>query len=148
MISIIFNLSIFMDYWSKISKVPALWHLLVIKSYNVPIWIQLNVAFMFCIFRLFFFLLVNNNITWFYYTRDKNTVYALYTHCLCTVHVLFMGPTILFTHLKIILLPYFQFSVFNFSKNKFNLNRPIVYWKFEIFWKEPSGSAPALERAS
>ena len=30
-----------------------------------------------------------------------------------------MGPTILFTHLKIILLQYFQFLVFNFSKISF-----------------------------
>ena len=33
-----------------------------------------------------------------------------------------MGPTILFTHLKIILLQCFQFSVF--SNNKFNPNIP------------------------
>ena len=37
-----------------------------------------------------------------------------------------MGPTILFTHLKIILLQCFQFSVFSFSNNKFNPNGPIV----------------------
>ena len=35
-----------------------------------------------------------------------------------------MGPTILFTHLKIILLQYFQFLVFSFSNNKFNPNKP------------------------
>ena len=34
-----------------------------------------------------------------------------------------MGPTILFTHLKIIFLQCFQFSVF--SNNKFNPNTPI-----------------------
>ena len=38
-----------------------------------------------------------------------------------------MGLTVLFTHLKIILLQYFQFSVFRFSNNKFNLNGPTVY---------------------
>ena len=37
-----------------------------------------------------------------------------------------MGPTVLFTHLKIILLQYFQFSVFNFSNNKLNPNGPYV----------------------
>ena len=37
-----------------------------------------------------------------------------------------MGLTVLFTHLKIILLQYFQFSVFSFSNNKFNPNRPIL----------------------
>ena len=41
----------------------------------------------------------------------KNTVYVIFTHCLCTVYALFTGSTILFTHLKIILLQYFQFSV-------------------------------------
>ena len=37
-----------------------------------------------------------------------------------------MDPTILFTHLKIILLQYFQFSVFNFSNNKSNPNKPYI----------------------
>ena len=36
------------------------------------------------------------------------------------------GPTALFSHLKIILLQCFQFSIFSFSKNKFNLKRPIL----------------------
>ena len=62
------------------------------------------------------------------------TVHALLSivHTLfSTVHrlkkILKMGPTVLFTHLKIILLQCFQFSVFSFSNNKFNPNRPIVY---------------------
>ena len=37
-----------------------------------------------------------------------------------------MGPTALFTHLKIILLQYFQFSIFSFSNNKFNPNEPNI----------------------
>ena len=39
-----------------------------------------------------------------------------------------MGPTLLFTHLKIILLQCFQFSVFSFQfqQNKFYLNTPLV----------------------
>ena len=37
-------------------------------------------------------------------------------------YALFTDPTILFTHLKIILLQCFQFSVFSFSNNKFNPN--------------------------
>ena len=36
-----------------------------------------------------------------------------------------MDPTTLYTHLKIILLQWFQFSVFSFSNNKFNPNGPI-----------------------
>ena len=35
-----------------------------------------------------------------------------------------MDLTVLFTHLKIILLQYFQFSDFSFSSNKFNPNGP------------------------
>ena len=35
-----------------------------------------------------------------------------------------MNLTVLFIHLKIILLQYFQFSDFNFSSNKFNPNVP------------------------
>ena len=38
-----------------------------------------------------------------------------------------MGPMALFTHLKIILLQCFQFSVFRFSNNKFNPNGPICF---------------------
>ena len=66
-----------------------------------------------CVFKLFFFFLffwflrVNSKITWFYCIGKK----TLITHCLCTVHALFTGLTILFTHLKIILLQCFQFSV-------------------------------------
>ena len=58
--------------------------------------------------------------------ETKNTVYALFTYCLCTVYVLFTGSTILFTHLKIILLQYFQFLIFNFTNNNFNPNRFII----------------------
>ena len=36
-------------------------------------------------------------------------------YCLCTKKILKMGPTVLFTHLKIILLQCFQFSVFSFQ---------------------------------
>ena len=48
----------------------------------VPVWIALNLAFTFCVYvfrPFFFFLHVNSNITWIYYTEDKK-------HCLCTVH--------------------------------------------------------------
>ena len=67
----------------------------------VSVWIQLNVAFMFSVFRLFFF-----PCAWTVISHDftvqgtKNTVHALFT-----------GLTTLFTYLKIILLQCFQFSV-------------------------------------
>ena len=43
--------------------------------------------------------------------NSKYTVYVLYMHCLYIKKILKMGPTVLFTHLKIILLQCFQFSV-------------------------------------
>ena len=43
-----------------------------------------------------------------------------------------MGPTILFTHLKIILLQCFQFSVF--SNNKLNPNGPIAIICTQVHW--------------
>ena len=52
--------------------------------------------FQFSVFKLFFFLRMNSKITWFYCARKKK--------CSCTVYILF-------THLKIILLQYFQFSI-------------------------------------
>ena len=49
-----------------------------------------------------------------------------------------MGPTILFTHLNIILLQCFQFSIF--SNNKFNPNTPITLpakWQLEAVAPTP-----------
>ena len=54
--------------------------------------------------------------------------YALFMEPVSTFFFFFrkttlkLGHTVLFTHLKIILLQYFQFSFFNFSNNKFNPN--------------------------
>ena len=48
---------------------------------------------------------------------------VLFVHC-SSEKKLKIGPTVLFTHLKIILLQCFQFSVFNFSKNKLHPNGP------------------------
>ena len=42
-----------------------------------------------------------------------------------------MDPTLLFTHLKIILLQYFQFSVFSFSNDKFNPNGPTMLFMIQ-----------------
>ena len=69
---------------------------------------------------LFFSRHVNSKITWMYFERDK-------VHCSHTVHTLFMGPTALFTCLKIILLQCFQFSFFSFNKNKLYPNGPLIY---------------------
>ena len=77
-----------------------------LKCYIVRVWGGLKVAFQFCIFMpLFFFLRVNSKIT----VQGEKKI--LFTYCSYTVYVLFTGPTTLFTHLKIILLQCFQFSV-------------------------------------
>ena len=56
-------------------------------------------------------------------TFDRSSVNSASVHCSRTYKFHFLsifslkiGPTALFTHLKIILLPCFQFSVFSFSK--------------------------------
>ena len=92
-------------------------------------------------FPSFFFFFLNFFSTWTVnlLCRDKNycscTVVVLFTYCSNTVHtlkILKMGPMVLFTHLKIILLQYFQFSIFSFSNNKLNPNRPtvLITWHF------------------
>ena len=68
-------------------------------------------AFQFQRFFFFFFQRMNSKITWVYCAEDKNqysrTVAILFMH----LKRLKMGSTVLFTHLKIILLQCFQFSV-------------------------------------
>ena len=97
----------------------------------------LSVALRFLRFTLSFFFL---NITHFAEKRGKrycsgycllnsnrkcwlSVVNSAHVHCSRThkfhflsIFSLKMGPTALFTHLKIILLQYFQFSVFSFNK--------------------------------
>ena len=70
----------------------------------------------FCSFFFFFLFLSPLTVNLLY--RDKNhcsfTIAALFKYCSSTVHalkILKIGPMILFTHLKIILLQCFQFSV-------------------------------------
>ena len=62
---------------------------------------------------------------------------------LCRGQTLLTGHTTLFTHLKIILLQCFQFSVFNFSNNKFNPNGPLVGFvdPFSFLHRFPSPSS-------
>ena len=82
----------------------------------MPVWIGLKVAESHVAYSSFFF---------FFFSLHMNSV-GDKKHCSRTVYALFTDPTILFTHLKIILLQCFQFSVFSFSNNKFNLNRLII----------------------
>ena len=69
-------------------------------------------------FLLFLFFFGSHLLT----LRDNINCYEQCIHCSHTVHTLFiyykilkMGPTILFTYLKIILLQCFQFSIFSFQ---------------------------------
>ena len=82
---------------------------------------------------LFFFLFLFFFFHAFPAFREKNycsrTVAALFmgpTTTLFRKNILKMGPTVLFTHLKIILLQCFQFLIFSFSKNKLYSNGPYV----------------------
>ena len=62
--------------------------------------------------------LLNSNHKCWLSTVNSIHVYCLWTHKFhfLSIFSLKMGPTVLFTHLKIILLQYFQFSVFSFNK--------------------------------
>ena len=73
---------------------------------------------------IFFFLCVLLYVGDHYYCLHteqycSHTVTLLFTH----LKILKMSFTVQFTYLKLILLQYFQFSVFNFSKNKLYTNR-------------------------
>ena len=70
-------------------------------------------------FFFFFFLRVNSNLTWVHCSRTVQYCSCTVQYCSYTVYVLKklkMGLTILFKHLKIILLQCFQFSVFSFQQ--------------------------------
>ena len=99
----------------------------------VPVWIQRKRWILRSVFLLFFFFSFS-----FTCLREETkfivhcsrTVPVLFTYCswdpqslYSEKNILKIGPTILFTYLKIILLQCFQFLIFNFSNNKFNLNR-------------------------
>ena len=79
---------------------------------------------MFCVFSFFFFffLRVNSKIIWFYCAGDM----ILLCRRQKTQFMHYSWVHILFTHLKIILLQCFQFSVFSFNNNKFNPNGPYI----------------------
>ena len=97
-----------------------------IYIYRVCVWISsLRFQAAFCSF--FFFSRVLEY--WDYCSINSNckcwlsVMNSVYMHCLWThkfhflsIFSLKMGPTSLFTHLKIILLQCFQYSVFNFNK--------------------------------
>ena len=97
-------------------------------------WVEVASAFVNSRFVLFFFFffhafqrvmqllfmhcsLNNSRKCWLFHDKQWS-MYCSRSHKLyfSKTFSLKMSPTILFTHLKIILLPYFQFSIFSFSK--------------------------------
>ena len=104
------------------------WSLIIFltSQFIVPVSIQRFHWILRCVFLSFFFFFLR------VLGRRQNLLFmrqiSLFTHCSSTFHTLFMGPTatlfkkilkmgptILFTHLKIILLQFFQFSIFSFQ---------------------------------
>ena len=71
----------------------------------------------------FFFFFFSRECWLFPWTVYLGTVHKTHKHQFSATFSLKMGPTVLFTHLKFILLQCFQFSVFRFQ---LYLNGPIV----------------------
>ena len=61
-------------------------------------------------FFFFFLQHVNSNFTWVYCIEDKNYCSHTIYHCSRTKKILKISPTVLFIHLKIILLCIFSFQ--------------------------------------
>ena len=67
-----------------------------------------------------------------FFSQSVHTVHCLWTHKFhfSAIFSLKMDPTVLFTHLKIILLQYFSVSIFNFQLYP---NGPLKS-RFQLFW--------------
>ena len=102
-----------------------------VNAQSLGVWIHVCYVLCFCVFPfLFFSCLFPQQAVLFMYstwtvatTFDHSSMNSTSVHCLRThkfhflsIFSLKMSPTALFTHLKIILLQCFQFSVFSFSK--------------------------------
>ena len=116
---------------AKISSIQtnSIYIFLVFISHSLSI--RLDCAFCTYAFSLFFFQRMNCKIIWIYCARDKNycscTLAALFIYCSSTIYVFKNIKT--GSHGTIHTFKnYFTtvFSVFNFSKNNFNPNGPLV----------------------
>ena len=102
----------------------------------VLVWIELFRAASACP-QLVFFLYSSFQPQWL----TRSSVNSALVHCsrshklhFLSTFSLKMGPTALFTHLKIILLQYFQFSVFSFSKiSSIQTDPTYMVGKFYLF---------------
>ena len=104
--------------------------IIILVSHNThSLWCRLEwtSAFTNLRFQIFFFPMVNSNITWVHYAGDKNhcscTVYHCSQHCLRTKKIKNGSYSTIHTFKN-----YFAtvFSVFSFSNNKFSPNGSIV----------------------
>ena len=119
--------------WMAISCTSSM----IYQCYIVSVWIELIVAFLVSRFAFFFSLHVNSNLTWVHCIVTKITIH----HCLHTVYTL--KNIINGSHGTIHTFKnYFAtvLSVFNFSNNKLNPNRPFVFfwrenWYLPLIWK-------------
>ena len=94
------------------------------KIHYVSVWIHVQVPTFLRFTFFFYFLFFKRVLTEFQWVLC--TVYGTHKSLFPTKLSLKIGLTVLFTHLKIILLHCFQFSVFSFNNNKFNPNGPII----------------------
>ena len=104
-----------------------------LPGYNfVTVCLKLNPAFSRFTFFFFFFFLAWIVISYeFTMHETKITIHVLFIN-IHTLKNIKMSPTVLFTHLKIILLQYFQFSVFSFS----NIKKGKIYWRIKYQFLE------------
>ena len=91
--------------WARLNRSPPLAHVL---SWLVCLSVRLE-----CTENVRSYVLLNK-VGPMYYLQDLQLIFS-------SKKILKLGPTILFTYLKIILLQFYQFSIFN---NKRYLNRP------------------------
>ena len=109
------------------------WQQSIAQKDLMPVWIR-HLCFHFSVFLFFFFSRISGRQNLLF-----TTVASLFMHCSSTIYALFMGPTTTLFRKKIknwshdtihTFKNYFVtiFSVFSFSKNKFNPNGPLDYF--------------------
>ena len=114
------TLQVYDETFSPVNKPPTV--RLHLDSLKLRLRLHLVLLFFFFFFHAFW----RNAVTvhWTVAAKvDFSTINSVSVHCSQTYKFYFlvtfslkMGHTVLFTHLKIILLQYFQFSIFSFSK--------------------------------
>ena len=103
--------------------------LMAIKYYGAVWIVPLRCAFTFSVLFFYFYAFCFRQRTIIIVHVLNRTVHTSHTVTVLFTYlkILKMSHMVLFIYLKIILLQCFQFSVFNFNKNKLYLNEPIIY---------------------